>query len=96
MGRGHQLVGVWPECPASAKIKTAKISSEESGLFSAKICTGENFPLYGIRRIFPCSFGNKRMRLLYGILLLCSCPELYTVAGMHKFGCNKTSHVCNH
>ena len=27
MGRGHQLVGVWPECPASAKITTAKISS---------------------------------------------------------------------
>ena len=28
MRRGHQLVGVWPERPASAKIKTAKISSE--------------------------------------------------------------------
>ena len=27
IGRGHQLVGVWPESPASAKIKTAKISS---------------------------------------------------------------------
>ena len=48
MRRGHQLVGVWPERPASAKIKTAKISSEESGRFSAKICTSENFPLYGI------------------------------------------------
>ena len=48
MGRGHQLVGVWPECPTSVKIKTAKISSEESGPFSAKICTSENFPLYGI------------------------------------------------
>ena len=47
MGRGYQLVGVWPECPASAKIKTAKIFSEESGPFSAKICTSENFPLYG-------------------------------------------------
>ena len=47
MRRGHQLVGVWPECPASAKIKTAKISSEESGRFSAKICTSENFLLYG-------------------------------------------------
>ena len=48
MGRGHQLVGVWLECPASAKIKTAKISSEESGPFSTKICTSENCPLYGI------------------------------------------------
>ena len=48
MGRGHQLIGVWPESPASAKIKTAKISSEESARFSAKICTSENFPLYGI------------------------------------------------
>ena len=51
MGRGHQLIGVWPESPASAKIKTAKISSEESARFSAKICTSENFPLYG-RRIY--------------------------------------------
>ena len=42
----HQLVGVWSERPA--KIKTAKISSEEPGRFSAKICTSENFPLYGI------------------------------------------------
>ena len=48
MRRGHQLVGVWAERPASAKIKTAKISSEESGRFSAEICTSENFPLYGI------------------------------------------------
>ena len=48
MGRGHQLIGVWPESPASAKIKTAKISSVESARFSAKICTSENFPLYGI------------------------------------------------
>ena len=47
MGRGHQLVGVWPESSASANIKTAKISSEESVCFSAKICTSENFPLYG-------------------------------------------------
>ena len=44
----HQPVGVWSECPRSAKIKTAKISSEGSGRFSAKICTSENFPLYGI------------------------------------------------
>ena len=50
MGRGHQLVGVWSEGPASAKIKTAKISSEESARFSAKICTSENFPLYGSYR----------------------------------------------
>ena len=48
MGRGHQLVGVSPESPASAEIKTTKISSEESARFSAKICTSENFPLYGI------------------------------------------------
>ena len=50
MGRGHQLIGVWPESPApiSAKIKNAKISSEESARFSAKICTSENFPLYGM------------------------------------------------
>ena len=47
MRRGHQLVGVWPKRPASAKMKTVKISSEESGRFSAKICTSENFPLYG-------------------------------------------------
>ena len=39
MGRDHQLIRVWPECPASAKIKTAKIYSEESARFSAKICT---------------------------------------------------------
>ena len=48
MGRGHQLVGVWPESPASAKIKTAKISSKESACFSAKICTSENFLLHGM------------------------------------------------
>ena len=43
MGHGHQLVGVWPEGPTSAKI-----SSEESACFSAKICTSENFSLYGM------------------------------------------------
>ena len=43
MGRGHQLI----ESPTSAKIKTAKISSEESANFSTKICTSKNFPLYG-------------------------------------------------
>ena len=48
----HQLVGVWSERPRSAKIKTAKISSEGSGRFSAKICTSENFPLYGICSIW--------------------------------------------
>ena len=41
----HQPVGVWSE--RSAKIKTAKISSEESGRFSAKMCTSANFLLYG-------------------------------------------------
>ena len=54
MGCGRQLVGVWPECPASAKIKTAKISSEESGPFSVKICTSENFLLYGRRCFVQC------------------------------------------
>ena len=29
------------------EIETAKISSEESGRFFGKICTSENFPLYG-------------------------------------------------
>ena len=32
----------------SAKIKTAKVSSEEYGRIFAKIYTSENFPLYGI------------------------------------------------
>lgn len=32
----------------SVKIKTAKISSEESGRISTKFCTTENFLLYGI------------------------------------------------
>ena len=49
VGRGRQLVGVWSERHIrSAKIKTAKISFEESGRISAKFCTSENFPLYGI------------------------------------------------
>jgi len=48
MGRGIQLIGVWPESPASVKIKTAKTFSEESARFSVKICTSENFPLYDI------------------------------------------------
>ena len=39
----HQPVGVWSERPRSAKIKTAKISSEGSGRCSAKICTSENY-----------------------------------------------------
>ena len=55
MGRGRQLVGVWPEGLASAKIKTAKISSEESARFSAKIGTSENFPLYGIYVVYMTS-----------------------------------------
>ena len=48
MRRGHQLVGVWPERPAYMKIKTEKISSEESGHFFAKISpyTSENSLLY--------------------------------------------------
>ena len=33
---------------AFRKNKTVKISSEEPGRFSAKICTSENFPLYSI------------------------------------------------
>ena len=43
----HQPIGVWSERPA--KIKTTKILSEVSGCFSMKICTSENFPLFGIR-----------------------------------------------
>ena len=38
----HQPVGVWSE-----RWHSTKISSEESGHFSAKICTSENFLLYG-------------------------------------------------
>ena len=44
----HQLVGVWSECPVFCESKIKKISSEESVCFSAKICTSENFLLYGI------------------------------------------------
>ena len=44
----HQPVGVWSEHFAFRENKNAKISSEESGGFSAKICTSENFLLYGI------------------------------------------------
>ena len=44
----HQPVGVWSECPAFRKITAAKFSSKQSGRFSVKICTSENFPLlYG-------------------------------------------------
>ena len=58
MGRDHQLVGVWLESPTSVKIKTAKLSSEESARFSAKIFTSENFPLYGTMHGFMCGFDN--------------------------------------
>ena len=52
----HQPVGVWSE--RSAKIKTAKVSSEEPGRFFAKICTSENFPLYSIH----CHMGRIALR----------------------------------
>ena len=47
-GRGVVIVSYVPR-----KIKAAKNSSEESGRFSVKICTSENFPLYGTR-LSPC------------------------------------------
>ena len=34
-----------------AKIRTVKISSGTSGGIFAKVCTSENFPLYGIIRV---------------------------------------------
>ena len=37
----YQPVGCGQSVPHSAKIKTARISSEESGRFSVKICTSE-------------------------------------------------------
>ena len=39
--------GVVRVCICSVKIKTAKISSKESGGIYAKFCTSENFLLYG-------------------------------------------------
>ena len=43
-------IGVWSEPQAyPTKIKTTKISSEGSEGISTKICTHENFPLYGIK-----------------------------------------------
>ena len=39
---------VWSHQSASAKLKTTKFSSEGLGGNSAKFCTSENFPLYGI------------------------------------------------
>ena len=47
----YQPVGCGQSVPHSAKIKTARISSEESGRFSVKICTSENFPLYGMLQL---------------------------------------------
>ena len=43
------LVHIWGVARVSRirEIETAKISSEESGCFFGKICTSENFPLYG-------------------------------------------------
>ncbi len=40
---------VWSWRWEGAKIKTTKISSEGLTCNSAKLCTGENFPLYGMR-----------------------------------------------
>ena len=82
MGRGHQLIGVWPESPASAKIKTAKISSEESARFSAKICTSENFPLYGTSLISDMTFLYQLVQarphnvLHFLVQLECQSPQI--------------------
>ena len=40
----HQPVGVWSEGPAFRENKTVKISSEESGRFSAKNLHQRKFP----------------------------------------------------
>ena len=48
-GRG-QRVGVVSIADTVAKIRTVKISSGGPGGISAKVCTSENFPLYGICR----------------------------------------------
>ena len=47
---GHSQWGgvVYVRWPHTAKIKTTKISSEVSACISAKICTHENFLLYGM------------------------------------------------
>ena len=45
------------------KIKTAKISAEGSGSQIAKICTRENFPLYGM--IMGRSVHNQRIERLW-------------------------------
>ena len=68
----HQPVGVWSERPRSAKIKTAKISSEGSGRFSAKICTSENFPLYGNFKV-PFRSSQTCKNLFYCDIFYLSC-----------------------
>ena len=40
--------GGWRVDELVAKIRTLKISSEASGGIFAKVCTSENFPLYGM------------------------------------------------
>ena len=49
---GRGVVRASPFC----ENKTAKIYSEGSGRFSAKICTNENFPLYGILVFSKCKY----------------------------------------
>ena len=50
------------------KYKTAKISSEEPGCFSAKICTSEIFPLYGIPRTVKLPTSSR----IYSQVYLCN------------------------
>ena len=46
-GRGRR-VGVVSIAELVAKVRTVKISSGAAGSIFAKVCTSENFPLYGI------------------------------------------------
>ena len=59
---------VWSCQSASVKLRTTKFSSEGWRGNSAKFCTSENFPLYGIS-----SFSLVTLMTLYSCMLLSYC-----------------------
>ena len=87
MGRGYQLVGVWPEHSASAKIKTTNISSEDFGRFSERLHPWK-FLLYAVMNL--CNPSWPRSMLSHAItrvlVSLVSDPSLHFWV---------SSYVCN-
>ena len=73
----HQPVGVWSVHPTFHENKNRKISSEESGRFSANICTSEN-SRYMVHRCVCCENEILYGRHIQTLCQIAQMPQSYT------------------